>query len=158
MSARRARSRSTRHVVLVVAAAILAGACDALPTPGRQLEGAPAPAPAKTTWSLWGEAKKFFTSRQKIKAKATGMPLATPAPPMPKTFGVDYKHVVAWYCGKAENKPKPLCATPLKAGEPLAAGAKKVRYELPRFAIEYIKPSLECAVALLLPKGERCIQ
>ena len=135
MSARRARSRSARHAVLIVAAAFLVSACDALPAAaGRQLEG-PAPAPAKPTWSLWGEARKFFTSRQKIKAKATGTPLPEPAPAMPKTFGVEYKHVVAWYCKKVENKAKPLCTLPPKVGQPLVAGAVKVRHEPRRFEL-----------------------
>jgi len=59
--------------------------------------------------SIWSIARRFFGSRERIKAKLTGAPGATA---MPKDFGLGYKQMLEWHCAKLENKLKPLCAKP----------------------------------------------
>ncbi|KAL1527949.1 hypothetical protein AB1Y20_009320 [Prymnesium parvum] len=109
--------------------------CEAMAASPRLLEESPhTPNPsgkvsgkAVEGWTLWGTARNFFNSRQKSKAKASGVPLPTPAPSMPRQFGVDFKHVVAWYCQKGENKQKRLCAgTPGEPGKAKPSSGDKV--------------------------------
>lgn len=69
---------------------------------GRELQEA-----APKDVSVWGMAKRFFTVREKIKAKQTGGATAPTA--MPKDFGVGYKQMLEWYCAKSENAGKALC-------------------------------------------------
>jgi len=74
----------------------------------RRLQAAVSP-DSKEGVSIWTSAKRFFGSRERIKSKLSGAPAATS---MPKDFGLGYKHMLEWYCAKAEKKGSTLCQKP----------------------------------------------
>ena len=84
-----------RSLVLVVALAALMLAASAAPIPANEDAAA---APTKPTWTVWSSAKHFFKIQSKInEKKATGSKPSSmsgiSAPPMPTSFGVEFKHV-----------------------------------------------------------------
>jgi len=112
--------------LLLIALALLATRSHALPAPpseieasatieeSRRLQTAAAPPPPKAKVSLWSAAKRFFTSREKQKAKlhpvaSSGTTTPPTAPIMSAKYGVSYKEMVGWWCAKAENAQKSLC-------------------------------------------------
>ena len=99
---------------ILVLALALSGAL-ALPADvPRRLEDSPSATPAAShastgTLSFWAAAKRFFSSREKMKAKVSNMPAPLPEPKMDTKYGVSFKTMVSWYCAKEENKPKSIC-------------------------------------------------
>ena len=92
-----------RSVMQLLLAALMLHAASAAPVPaGRELQGAAA-APTKPAWSIWSSAKHFFKIQSNINNKKVPgrLPGETPSPPMPTSFGVEFKHVREVRCPTA---------------------------------------------------------
>jgi len=95
----------TTSDVLEAAAELWTLHLDSAPA-GRQLQEAAQPSKPHV-FSVWSTARSFFMSREHIKAKLN--PGTQPATSMPREFGLGYKHMLDWYCAKADNTAKKLC-------------------------------------------------